>query len=159
MLFNKRNQEPETPKLQGEDFDMFPKMEGYRYAKDADAERDAEEPQEAAPPELTEFQKKIADLPDKLWKRYQILAGSLLGFLCSFSIGFLGRTKTFGDMSLIIAAVLALFVPNFFEKKAGRKIAALRAALIISILVFMGLYMLYGTVINPDYFKALDQVQ
>lgn len=157
MIFNKRNQEPETRKLQGEDFDIFPRMEGYRYAKDADAEQDAEEPHEEAPPELTEFQKKIADLPDKLWKRYQILAGSLLGFLCSFSIGFLGRTKTFGNMSLIIAAVLALFVPNFFEKRAGRKIAALRAALIISILVFMGLYMLYGTVINPDYFKALDQ--
>lgn len=157
MLFNKREQEPKTPELQGEDFDIFPKMEGYRYAKDADDEQDAEDPQEAAPPELTDLQKKIADMPDKLWKRYQIIAGSLLGFLCSFSIGFLGRTKTFGDMGLIIAAVLALFVPNFFEKKAGRKISALRASLIISILVFMGLYMLYGTVINPSYFTGLDQ--
>ncbi len=157
MIFNKRNQEPEAPKLQGEDFDIFPKMEGYRYAKEADAADDPDEPQEAAPPELTDLQKKIADLPDKLWKRYQIIAGSLLGFLCSFSIGFLGRTKTFGDMGLIIAAVLALFVPNFFEKKAGRKISALRASLIISILVFMGLYMLYGMVINPSYFQGLDQ--
>jgi hypothetical protein len=99
MIFNKRNQEPEAPKLQGEDFDIFPKMDGYRYAKEANAADNSEEPQEAAPPELTDLQKKIARPAGQAVETLTTFLRSLLGFLCSFSNRFLGRTKTFGDMA------------------------------------------------------------
>lgn len=155
MFFNKPKEEPQAPKLQGEDFDMFPKMEGYKYSKEA---ADDQEPaEEAAPPEPTEFQKKLDALTPEKWKQYQILAGTVLGLFCSLSLGVLNRTKTFGSYGFIIAVVLALFVPNMLEKQAGRKIPALRTALIITIVIFLGLYMFYGMVINPDFFKTTQQ--
>lgn len=82
---------------------------------------------------LTPFAKRIAALPEKKWRLVQALGGTGLGLFCAFSILILGNTETFGSISLIIAAVAALFAPNYFEKTAGRKIPVLRKALLISL--------------------------
>ncbi|OQA14895.1 MAG: hypothetical protein BWY62_00863 [Firmicutes bacterium ADurb.Bin356] len=82
---------------------------------------------------LTPFAKRIAALPEKNWRLVQALGGTGLGLFCAFCIFVLGNTETFGSISLIIAAVAALFAPNYFEKTAGRKIPVLRKALLISL--------------------------
>ncbi len=161
-MFNKRNPEPKEPRLQGEDFDIFPTLddEDLRRAPQEEEEPTPEpaEPVEETPPEPTEFEKKIAAIPDDKWKKYQIIAGAVLGILSSTSIMVLGRMESIGSMGLIAAAVLALFLPNMFEKKGGRRIPVLRTALIIALVISMGLYAFYGFVINPGYFAPTTPV-
>lgn len=148
-MFKKREQEPQAPRLQGEDFDVFPDL-GDRK-KPAAIE---EEPVDDTPVEPTEFEKKIAAIPEEKWKKYQIIGGILLGILSGLSIAVLGKTETFGNISLIVAAVLALVIPNLFEKKSGRKMPTMRIALILSLAICLGLYMFYGFVLNPGFFKT-----
>ncbi|HPY37433.1 MAG TPA: hypothetical protein PLH38_06330 [Clostridia bacterium] len=82
---------------------------------------------------LTPFAKRIAALSEKNWRLVQVIGGTGLGLFCALCIFVLGNTETFGSISLIIAAVAALFAPNYFEKNAGRKIPVLRKALLISL--------------------------
>ena len=156
-MFKKRDPEPRQPRLLGEDFDIFPTLDKEDFNVPPETEPDAvpepaEPPQEEEPPEPTEFEKKIAAIPDDKWKKYQILAGLVLGLLSATSIVVVGRMESVGSMSIILAAVLALFVPNMLEKKGGRKIPVMRTTLILSLAITMGLYMFYGLVLNPGYF-------
>ena len=150
MLFDKRKQEPERPRLQGEDFDIFPDL-GDRPKKPPEEEKP---PVEEPPPEPTDFQKKVAEISEINWKRLQIAAGILLGAGSAASIVVMGNSA--GEMStfgLLLAAVLALIVPGFLEKQAARKTPVLRVALILSLVVGMAAFMFYGFVINPSFFK------
>ena len=156
-MFKKRDPEPRQQRLLGEDFDIFPTLDKEDFNVPPETEPDtapepAEPPQEEEPPEPTEFEKKIAAIPDDKWKKYQILAGLVLGLLSATSIVVVGRIESVSSMSIILAAVLALFVPNMLEKKGGRKIPVLRTTLILSLAITMGLYMFYGLVLNPGYF-------
>ena len=159
-MFNKRDPEPKQPRLQGEDFDIFPTLDDEDLKRPAREEEEmpaAEpEPVDDTPPEPTEFEKKIAAIPDDKWKKYQIIAGIVLGILCSTCIVVLGRMETVGTFGFIIGALLALYLPNMLEKKGGRKIPVLRTALIISLVISMGLYAFYGFVINPGYFAPTE---
>ncbi|HWR22916.1 MAG TPA: hypothetical protein VN366_05495 [Feifaniaceae bacterium] len=155
-MFKKRDPEPEPPRLQGEDFDIFPALdeEDIRRVPPEEEEISTEpaEPVEETPPEPTEFEKKIAAIPDDQWKKYQLIAGIVLGALSATCIVVLGRIESVGTIGFIIGALLALYLPNMLEKKGGRKIPLLRTALIISLVISMGLFALYGFVINPGYF-------
>lgn len=161
-MFNKRNAEPKEPRLLGEDFDIFPTLddEDLKPAPQEEEEPAPEpaDPVDDTPPEPTEFEKKIAAIPDDKWKLYQIIAGAVLGILSAVSITVLSKMESIGSMGLIIAAVLALFLPNMLEKKGGRKIPALRTALIIALTISMGLFAFYGFVINPDFFAPTTPV-
>ena len=155
-MFKKRDPEPHQPRLQGEDFDIFPNLDDddfrRRPAENANAVPTPEPEEPEAPPEPTELEKKIAAIPDDKWKKYQIIAGIVLGVLSTTCLMVLGRMESVSSFSLILAAVIALFVPNIIEKKGGRKIPVLRVALIISVVISMGLYAFYGFVLNPGYF-------
>ncbi len=155
-MFNKRDPEPKQTRLQGEDFDIFPTLDneelGRAPQEEPEVSPEPNEPVEEAPPEPTEFEKRMAAIPDDKWKKYQIIAGIILGLLSAMCIVVLGRMESIGSMAFIGAAVLALFVPNILEKKGGRKIPVLRTALILALVVTMGLYMFYGLVLNPSYF-------
>lgn len=153
-MFKKREPEPERPRLLGEDFDIFPDL-GDRPANTAEAEAVEEEPEEEdVPVEPTPFQKKVAAISEENWKKYQVIAGVVLGLLAGICLSFLSRLPAFGNMGLIVAAVVALIVPNMLEKQAARKIPRLRVALIIALAVCLGFYMLYGMVLNPGFFEA-----
>lgn len=158
-MFNKRDSEPKQPRLQGEDFDIFPTLddEDLRHVPREEVETVPEpaEPVEDTPPEPSAFEKRIAAIPDDKWKKYQIIGGLVLGLLSATCIVVLGRMESIGSMAFIGAAVLALFVPNILEKKGGRKIPVLRTALILALVVTMGLYMFYGLVLNPSYFTPV----
>ena len=156
-MFIKRDPEPKQPRLQGEDFDIFPTLDDEDLKRPAREEEDAPaaepvEPVDDTPPEPTDFEKKIAAIPDDKWKKYQIIAGVAMGILSSASIMVLGRMESIGSMGLILAAVLALFLPNMLEKKGGRRIPVLRTTLIIALVISMGLFAFYGFVLNPGYF-------
>ena len=155
MFQKQANQEPEKPRLQGEDFDIFPDLgDRYAYKNDGAEESKAEpgaeaEPREPeAPPEPTEFEKRIAALSPSAWKKLQIAGGALLGVLSGLCMTVLSDYKTFSGYGLIVAVVLALLVPNLIEKKVQRSISAGRIALIAALAVTMGIYLVYG-LMNP----------
>ena len=78
-----------------------------------------------------------------------------MGLLCTLCLTVLSRTETFSGVSLILAVVLAILVPNLLEKKGGRKIPQLRLFLIITLALSLGFYLLYGLVINPGFFEKV----
>ncbi len=126
----------------GEDFEVFPALENDKahndYKEKDKPEIQSSESEKAEIEHHTAFAKKIAALPEDKWKLIQAISGTGLGLFCAFCIFVLGRTETFGSISVVIAAVAALFAPNYFEKNAGRKIPVLRKALLISLSVCLG---------------------
>ncbi len=154
MLFQKKEEAPETPRLLGEDFDIFPDL-GDRPKPEPMPEKseEPEEPEVPEPePEPTPFQKKVAAIDEKRWKTYQIIGGIVLGVLSGLALTVFGRIETIARFNLIIAVVLALLVPNLFERYAARKIPTVRIWLIITLGVLLALYVFYGLVINPEFF-------
>lgn len=163
MLFDKLLNKPEekkAPTLLGEDFDIFPDISdkpAVTAAQPYQANEESEAPAPAqddtaeveAPPEPSEFQKKIAAISEKNWLWLQIAFGTLMGALSGVAITFLSDTQTFSSYGLIIAAVLALIVPNFVEKRVERKMVATRIAIIVTILIFMAAYILIRVVFAP----------
>ncbi len=157
MLFDKLIKKPEdtpSPTLLGEDFDIYPDLSDGSKKKEQSQEGSLapEEPTAAEPepePEPTAFQKRVAAISDKNWKRIQIISGSILGIISGYCISFLSETETFSNYGLIIAAVLALILPNFVEKRADRKMVAMRISIIISLVVFMVFYLLCRNAFQP----------
>lgn len=148
MLFDKRSKEPERPRLQGEDFDIFPDL-GEPKPKQPEKETP---PAEEPPPEPTDIQKKVAAIPEKTWKLLQIALGIVLGVGSSACIVLMNGGGEMGTFGILIAAVLALIVPGFLEKQSARKMPTLRIALILSLAISMAAYMFYGFVIDPSVF-------
>ena len=104
------------------------------------------EPAEKEVIEPSPFAKKMGEIPADKWRLYQIILGAVMGLIAGLSITFLGNLGgQYSTIGLIIAAVLALIAPNQLEKRAERKIPALRIAMIIALAATMGAYALYGT--------------
>jgi|GEM_PF-5312003 len=153
MLFDKRKQEQERPRLQGEDFDIFPDL-GEPKPKPR-GEEPPPEPEDDTPPEPTAFQKRIAAIPDKQWRRLQIILGIVLGAGSAASIVLLGNAgENMSTISLLVAALLALVLPGVLEKQGARKTPVMRTTLIISLVAAMALFMFYGLVLNPSFFRT-----
>ncbi len=155
MFFKPKN-EPQTPHLEGEDFDIFPDLgDAHRFrpaTTDANAAQ-AKESEVDDPPEPTALQKKIADIPDDKWKLYQTLAGAVLGLVvgCALFLRIPGNETS--SLGMLIGAIIALFAPKYLELQAARKIPRLRTAMLVTSLVVLALYLCYGLLINPDYMR------
>jgi len=107
---------------------------------------DEEAPAEHVP---TEFEKKMAAIPENKWNLYQIICGILIGAFTAYSL-FAGEDSSF---LFITALCLALIAPNQFEKSANRKVYKGRVAMCITLaigLVIMFVYfMATGRLTNP----------
>ncbi|MDR1619668.1 MAG: hypothetical protein LBS18_03290 [Clostridiales bacterium] len=144
MLFKKQNQEPERPKLVGENFDVFPDLgENDRYSKTDADDTDGGETKED-PPEPTAFQQKIAAIDEAKWRLYQILGGVVLGIACSACLILFDDT-----IGLLLAFGIAMLLPNMFEKRALRPIRVLRITFCIVLLLGLGFSLLYRLVFSP----------
>ncbi len=154
MFFGKKQEEKKEPTLLGDDFDIFPDM-GEKKKAPVTEIADEKEEEEEIEVEPSKFEAAVAALDEKTWKKYQIIFGAVLGVLSGLSLTVLNHMATMQNYSLIIAAVLALLVPNIVEKKAIRKMPVARIALIVTLGVSLGAYLLYGLVINPGFFAAI----
>lgn len=99
----------------------------------------------------TAFEKKMAAIPEDKWKLYQIIGGVALGF-ASVTALFAGEDNSY---MFLTAVILAMVLPNWFEKSANRKVYKGRIAMIITmsigIAVMIAYYLLSGkpVMVNP----------
>ncbi|MDL2257744.1 hypothetical protein LJC42_01110 [Eubacteriales bacterium OttesenSCG-928-K08] len=160
----KKNDKESMNEIQSDDqLEKFPSLDdiGDYYGKFPDEvitqKQEAEEPAEEEPePEPTPLQKKIAEIPEKKWLQLQIAAGALLGLLAGLSLTLLNKSSG-SSMGLIIAVVIALIIPNTAERQFARKMPKLRIAMIITLVVLMAAFLLYGFVINPGFFETAPE--
>jgi len=79
----------------------------------------------------TAFEKKMQAIPENKWLLYQIIVGVLIGAYTVYAL-FGGEDNSF---NFLTAVILALLVPNQFEKSANRKVYKGRVAMCITIAV------------------------
>ncbi|MEL7608652.1 MAG: hypothetical protein AAGU74_04045 [Bacillota bacterium] len=138
--------EPKEPVLLGEDFEIYPDIGPKKTAKPKE-----EEYQDLPEPELTGLAKTIAELPDDKWVLYQRIAGVLVGVLSGVCLfGF--NNTSIGTYGFIGAIVLAVVVPNLFEKHYKRKISVARKWIILTFLVIIVGFLLYTLITSPESF-------
>ncbi len=145
---------PQVPAEEAEQAAIVP-AESEKDAEFAEAVARANEilgdDEDEAPTEHvpTEFEKKMAAIPENKWRIYQIIAGIAIGLFTVFAL-FGGEDSSF---MFIIALCLALLGPNQFEKSANRKIFQARYALIVTIAVGLVVMLIYygatGKLSNP----------
>ncbi|MEA4869767.1 MAG: hypothetical protein VB062_03905 [Christensenella sp.] len=100
-------------------------------------------PQTQQPPEeLDDLQKKVRAFPDKQWALYQRIGGTVLGLLCGFLLTYFGSFESTGMFGTIGAVIIALFGPNFIEKRVKRTVQKGRFMLMISLGVWLVAYAL-----------------
>ena len=87
----------------------------------------------------TAFEKKMQAIPDNKWNLYQIIGGVLIGGYTVYAL-FGGRDSSF---SFLTAVILALLLPNQFEKSANRKVYKGRVAMCVTITVGLVAMILY----------------
>lgn len=162
-MFKKREHKPVESNLQGEDFDIFPELDDNTQAriKSQNEIEDAIEVEQADithddlpdDPEPTDFQKKVAKIPDKKWNQLQWFTGLLLGFLSGFCLTslevILGEGRDYG---LIVAAVICFLAPRLIESQSARKIPKLRIAMIVALFVYLACFLAYTLIYNPGAF-------
>ena len=101
----------------------------------------SDQPENQQPPEeLDDLQKKVRDLPEKQWTLYQRIGGTVLGLLCGFLLTYFGSFESTGMFGTIGAVVIALFGPNFIEKRVKRTVQKGRIMLMISLGVWLLAY-------------------
>lgn len=142
---NKEKETPVAPRLQGEDFDIFPDL-GDRPAPTAE-EAPAPEPEDEPGP--TALQEKVAAIPDEKWKLYQLLGGILLGIICGLLISF-GDKLFSGSVGVILAFGVALVLPNLLERQFARSLRRMRVVLAAALAVCLLASLAYGLWINPS---------
>lgn len=123
---------------------------------DAGEDTPVEEPVPEETP--TPFQKKIAAIPEKKWRLYQIIGGILLGTLTVFTL-FYRSSPDSGTISygFLIAICLALFGPNYLEKQGKREIYLGRKWLCITMGAGMVIAVLIlGFSTNWEIFKPVE---
>ena len=107
---------------------------------------DDEAPTEHVP---SEFEKKMAAIPENKWNLYQIIGGILIGLFTVFAL-FAGEDSSF---MFLTAICIALLGPNQFEKSANRKVYKGRVAMCISIAVGLLIMFIYylatGKLVTP----------
>ena len=102
-----------------------------------------DQPENQQPPEeLDDLQKKVRAFSDKQWTLYQRIGGTVLGLLCGFLLTYFGSFESTGMFGTIGAVVIALFGPNFIEKKVKRSVQKGRVMLMISLGVWLLAYAL-----------------
>lgn len=135
--FKKQEQKTE-PVLLGEDFEMYPDVTGIAKKPAAKpVEESAQTAKVAAEPEKkvqTDFQKKVEEISEEKWNKYQMLGGIALGLVTAFCITYLSSTQTFGTVGFAIAIIVALLLPNLFERWSGRSIPKVRKWLAITLM-------------------------
>lgn len=140
--------EPKESVLLGEDFEIYPDIGPKKTAAKPKEQEYVDIPE----PELTGLAKVIDELPDEKWVLYQRLAGVLLGILSGvFLFGF--NNTSIGSYSFIGAIVLAVVVPNLFEKHYKKKIPVARKWLILTFLVIIVGFLLYTLITAPGSFN------
>ncbi|MPN01896.1 hypothetical protein SDC9_149109 [bioreactor metagenome] len=80
--------------------------------------------------------------PDKQWALYQRIGGTVLGLLCGFLLTYFGSFESTGMFGTIGAVIIALFGPNFIEKRVKRTVQKGRFMLMISLGVWLVAYAL-----------------
>ncbi|OQB23362.1 MAG: hypothetical protein BWY11_01966 [Firmicutes bacterium ADurb.Bin182] len=153
------NNEDRNKTVLGEDFDVFPKLDenDLKDSKDdySESTKPKQEPQESAPPELTDLQKKVAGIDDQKWTVYLRAGGIAAGLLSSASLFLLPLlvegTNTYG---LIIASVIAFLGPGFAERKFGRSVNTGRKWLLITFGISLLLFLAYTIFVKGISFPA-----
>lgn len=88
------------------------------------------------------FQKFIAKLDDKKWNLYQRILGVLLGGAACAALFWKGSAdnESAFSWSLVIAIVIAIWLPNILERRGLRKIPKARATMAITMGVIIVVY-------------------
>lgn len=148
MFKLRKEEEDSKPRLQGDEFDVFPDL-GDRPRQSAAATPEVEEPEEDPPP--TELQEKVAAIPDDKWKLYQLLAGILLGSVCVLLLTF-GNRILDGNVGAIIAFGIAIVLPNIIERQIARTTRRMRIVMAITLAAWILISVIYGS-ITPHFFN------
>lgn len=93
---------------------------------------------EDAPYEPSEMEKRIAAIPEDKWNLYQTLAGGAVGLVAVALLTF--GSEDLGTWALVLAVVLALFLPRHLERWWGRKMPRARIAMIVSMSVALAAF-------------------
>ena len=100
-----------------------------------------DQPENQQPPEeLDDLQKKVRAFSEKQWVLYQRIGGTVLGLLCGFLLTYFGSFESTGMFGTIGAVIIALFGPNFIEKRVKRTVQKGRIMLMISLGVWLLAY-------------------
>lgn len=161
-MLKKRENKPTESNLQGEAFDIFPQLDdstqtiinAQDQTDDPIEHMDTHDDLPNDDPEPTDFQKKVAEIPDKKWNQLQWLTGLFLGFvsgfcLTSFEVIF-GEGRDYG---LIVAAIICFLAPRLLETQSARKIPKLRIAMIVALFIYLAVFMAYTLIYNPGAFS------
>ena len=99
-------------------------------AADAAPEEDDDDDEEYIPGEM---EKRINAMDPAQWKRWQILGGAAAGLAVIAALFSFGQElSTYG---LLLAVILAMFLPRYLERAWRCKLGTARKAMIISMLV------------------------
>lgn len=108
------------------------------------------EPPGQTPPEDTfksALDEKLARLPEKLWLKWQLAGGVLIGLAGGLCLFYLGGTETFGSIGLVLAVLILLLFPNILQKNLSRSIQKGRTASVITfaafLLVQLGIHLIF----------------
>ena len=153
MLFKKAEPEKKEPVLLGEDFDIFPDYTpSVKKSKFEDPKAEPTNQEPAIKEEdMTEFQKKVAAIPEDKWKRYQMLAGLGLGILAAIFLFVVPLFAPIGFISFAVAIVLVLLLPRTIERRAGRAMPKLRVWVVAALAIEMVLSVGITYLVNPEY--------
>ena len=86
--------------------------------------------------------------PDTQWILIQRVGGAVLGLLCGYLLTFFGQYESVGLYGTIAAVLVALFVPNFVEKRVKRSVQKGRIMLMIALGVWLAGYLVYMLVLG-----------
>ena len=100
----------------------------------------------------SEMEKRIDAMTPEQWKRWQILGGGAAGIavvLCLFAFG--QELATYG---LIVAAILAIFLPRYLERAWRRKLNTARMAMIVTMVIGLAVMFVVTGMRNGFSFRA-----
>lgn len=93
---------------------------------------------------MAHWQEKWEKIPVKIQKVLQIIVGILLALACTFFV-FRSSTQESGSMfSFFIAFGLVLILPRVFSTQTGDPLKLMYIVMLISLVVFIGGYAIYG---------------
>lgn len=115
--------------------DDVPEPEPRPASEAEGAEEDEEEDEEYIP---GKWERRIDALTPDQWKRWQIAGGACAGLLAIASLFVFGEDlSTYG---LIVAVLLALFLPRYLERAWRRKLTTARTAMIVAMVIGLAVY-------------------
>lgn len=114
--------------------DDVPEPESRPASEATDAEEEEEE-EEYIP---GKWERRIDALTPEQWKRWQIAGGACAGLLAIASLFVFGEDlSTYG---LIVAVLLALFLPRYLERAWRRKLTTARTAMVVAMVIGLAVY-------------------